>query len=174
MSVLSALVCALSEPLGMWIPGAVFGALFGIVNFRRKSQIALYAALSSALFYGAALGTVSFVFSGLVSGPGFDFRLSVAGLLSGACAALALAIGSKFMSRTRLVLSDEIRSIVIGGIAGIVFVQISHSARGGGIVEAALMAGAYAVWQIPVGWSLTTGIQRSARALSGPSSGGPN
>jgi len=166
LSAISAIVCGLIQTEWIfWIPGAVFGILFAIANFRRKSQIGLFTVLSSIIYIGA----VRIFFK--ASGNHGDFYL-VAGFLAGAFGGLTLALLTKLISKTAITFLNEFRSTIIGGITGIAFVQIFSSAIGDPFSNDAnmnwvLIPIAFAVWQVPIGWFLTKSIQPNSNLSNG-------
>ncbi|HLO13487.1 MAG TPA: hypothetical protein VK206_01570 [Anaerolineales bacterium] len=160
----SAIICGLMQfefEWIFWIPGAVFGISFALANFHRKFQIGLYIALSSVIYIGA----VQIFFKA----PGTDLNHPWAGgFLAGTFGALALAVLTKLVSKTSLVLLDEFRSTLIGGMTGVAFVQLFIFGLGepfsNDIGKAlVLIPVAFAVWQVPVGWLLTTSIQPNSK-----------
>jgi hypothetical protein len=172
VSAISAIACGLIQSDWIfWMPGAVFGLLFAIANFQSKFQISLYTALSSAIYIGA----VRIFFK--ASGNDLNYYLA-GGLLAGVCGALTLALITKLISKTSLTFSNEFRSTIIGGITGIAFVHIIVSSVANdfgneGNWSWPLFPIAFALWQIPVGWSLTTSIQPNSNPSSGPSTNAP-
>ena len=160
----SAIICGLmlfAFEWIFWIPGAVFGISFAVANFHRKLQIGLYIALSSVIYIGA----VQIFFK--ASGTDLNHPW-VGGFLAGAFGALTLAVLTKLISKTSLALFDEFRSTLIGGITGIVFIQLFIFGLGepfsNDIGKAlVLIPAALVVWQVPVGWLLTTSIQPNSK-----------
>ena len=118
-----------------------------MANFPRKWQIGLFTILSGILYIGA----VQIFFR--AAGSNGD-NLWLGGFLAGAFGAFTLALLTKFMSKTSLSFSNELRSTLVGAITGIVFVRL-------------LLPVAFAIWQIPVAWCLTTSIQPSPNGLQG-------
>jgi hypothetical protein len=168
LSSISAIICGI--PLFewiLWIPGAIFGILFAIANFNQKWQIGLYTALSSVIYIGA----VRLFFA--VAGNDLD-HYWVGGFLAGAVGALALALLTKLIGKTPLAFLNEFRTTLIGGITGVAFVQIFISALGNAFsnntnISWVLILIAWAVWQVPVGWLLTTSIQSNSNPSKEPS-----
>lgn len=168
LSAISAIICGI--PLFewiLWLPGAVFGILFATANFHKTGQIGLYTALSSAIY----IGVVRLFFA--VAGNDLDHSW-VGGFLAGAVGALALALLTKLIGKTPLTLLHEFRTTLIGGITGVAFIQIFISALGNAFsnstnISWVLILVAWAVWQVPVGWLLTTSIQSNSNPSKGPS-----
>ncbi len=158
LSVISAIACGLIQSGWVsWVPGAVFGILFAIANFRSKFQIGLFTILSSTVYIGA----VRIFF--MDAGNDLDYYLA-GGFFAGAFGALTLALLTKLISKTLLVFSNEFRSTIIGGITGIAFVQIFLWGLGKPFsndnnMSWVLIPVAFAVWQIPIAWLLTRSIQ---------------
>ena len=168
LTAISAIICGI--PLFewiLWLPGAVFGILFAIANFHKKLQIGLYTALSSTIYIGA----VRLFFA--VAGNDLDHSW-VGGFLAGAVGALALALVTKLIGKIPLALLNEFRTTLIGGITGVAFVQIFISALGNAFsnstnISFVLIVVAWTVWQVPVGWLLTTSIQTNSNPSKEPS-----
>src|SRR4030095_16621915 len=118
-SAVSALICGLFlvDHLIFLYPSAPFGILYAIANFQRKWQIGLYTIFSSIIYIGAV-----HIFFRTV---GNDLEATLlGGFLAGAFGAFTLALMTKFMSKTALAFVDEVRTTIVGGITGIVFVQL--------------------------------------------------
>ena len=168
LSVISAIICGI--PLFewiLWIPGAVFGLLFAIANFNKIWQIGLYTMLSSTIYIGA----VRLFFA--VAGNDLDHSW-IGGFLAGAVGALALALVTKRIGKTPLALLNEFRTTLIGGITGVAFVQIFVSALVNAFsdstnISLVSIVVAWAVWQVPVGWLLTTSIESNSNPSKEPS-----
>jgi hypothetical protein len=75
------------------------------------------------------------------------------------------------MSQTSLGSSLDIRSTLIGGIAGIIFIQLLQFSVIKSFDDVNLVQLinpiAFAIWQIPVAWSLTINTQPSSTGLDG-------
>lgn len=147
-----------------WLPGLVFGLAYAVVHFRKKNQIILFA-LSSGC---------SFLIAGLVSSyvdPFLIYGFIEGGLLG----ALALLLTEKFLTRSRIKADDIIRisvtSIIASGALGLFhlfyyFACLSASLSGSGvdcgddiipvIVQFSLVI---AIWQVPVGLSLSKSLE---------------
>ena len=168
-SALSALICGmfLMDNLFFWFPGVVFGFAYAVTNFHTPFKIGLYVILSSIIYMGAV--------QICLRTAGNDLQtLWLGGFLAGAFGALTLALITKFISKTVLNFGAEVRSTVIGAITGIVFAQLilfsftqafSHDEN----LSRLLFPVAFAIWQIPLAWSLTKSAQRSYPVLDGAS-----
>jgi hypothetical protein len=172
LSTLSAIICGLIQSEWIfWIPGIIFGILFAIVNFRRRFQMGLYAALSGVIYIAA----VRIFF--LASGNDLEHYL-IGGFLAGALGALALALATKLTNKTSLTLLNELLSTIIGGITGIAFVRLFIYALGepfssNNNLSWVLLPVAFAIWQVPIGWLLTTSIQPNSNLSDQPSTSAP-
>jgi hypothetical protein len=167
-SAVSALICGvfLVDSLIFWFPGAVFGFLYAIANFHKKLEIGLYTILSGIIHIGAVL-----IF---FRAAGNDLNnYLIGGFLAGAFGALTLAGITRSMSQTSLGSSLDIRSTLIGGIAGIIFIQLLRFSVVKSFDDVNLVQLinpiAFAIWQIPVAWSLTISTQPSSTGLDGAS-----
>jgi uncharacterized membrane protein YuzA (DUF378 family) len=154
-SLVSAIICGLigfvQFDLVYYVPGPVFGFLFVIVNLTKPLRIAIFIATSSVIYIIA--WNIFFLIG--------DTQLSIpsrvfGGLLAGLFGALALALLTKLLASTPIKAQDEARTIILGASAGILFIEVMF--RG---IEVSYFAWplAFAVWQISVGWSLTTSVQ---------------
>lgn len=173
-SAVSALICGLFlvDNLIFWFPGIPFGILYAIVNFQRKWQIGLYTIFSSIIYVGAVQ-----IFLRTAGNDLETFWLS--GFLAGAFGGLTLSLMTKFMSKTALDFSDEIWSTLVGGATGIVFVWLiifSYTQGFGNDENIArlLIPVAFAIWQIPVAWSLTISTQPHNPVLEDESRNAPS
>jgi len=167
-SAVSALLCGvfLVDSLIFWFPGAVFGFLYAIANFHKKLEIGIYTILSGIIYIGAVL-----IF---FRAAGNDLNnYLIGGFLAGAFGALTLAAMTRSMSQPPLGSSVDIRSTLIGGIAGIVFVQLLQFSFVKSFDDVNLVQlinpMAFAIWQIPVAWSLTISTRPSSSGLDGVS-----
>lgn len=174
-SAVSALICGvfLVDNLIFWIPGAVFGLAYALANFHKPFKIGLYIILSSLIYIGA----VQIFFRT----AGNDFETSwFGGFLAGAFGAFTLSLITKFMSKTALEFVDEVRSTIVGAVAGIVFVQLiifsytPQAFSNNDNIARLMIPVAFAIWQIPVAWFLTISTQSSSNVLDGVSRNAPN
>ena len=161
-SLVSAVVCGLVSfiqfDLVYYVPGPVFGFLFSIVNLTKPLRIAIFVA-ASGIIYIIAWNLFFIIVDDQLSRPSRDF----AGFLAGLFGALSLALFTKFLAGTPIKVQDETRTVVLGAIAGILFVELIFELmmKGFEVAYFAYFAWpmAFTVWQVSVGWSLTTSVQ---------------
>jgi hypothetical protein len=154
-SLVSAVVCGLVSfiqfDLVYYVPGPVFGFLFSIVNLTKPLRIAIFVA-ASGIIYIIAWNLFFIIVDDQLSRPSRDF----AGFLAGLFGALSLALLTKFLVGTPIKVQDEARTVVLGAIAGILFVEliIELMVRGFEVAYFAYFAWpmAFTVWQVSVGW----------------------
>jgi hypothetical protein len=173
-SALSALICGLFlvDNLIFWFPGVVFGFAYAITNFHRPFKIGLYMILSSIIYMGAVQICLRTAGNDLET-------LWLGGFLAGAFGAFTLALITKFISKTALDFGAEARSTVVGAITGIIFAQLilfsfTQAFSNDENISRLLFPVAFAIWQIPVAWSLTKSSQPSYTVLDGASRNGPS
>jgi hypothetical protein len=161
-TLISAVICGLISfvqfDLVYYLPGAVFGFLFSIINFTKPLRMAIFVVASSIIFIIA--WNIFFLVG--------DTQLSIpsrvlGGFLAGLFGALALALLTKVLAGIPIKVQEEARTAVVGALTGILFIEVI--ARGMALMfkgfEAAAITWplAFAVWQVSVGWSLSTSIQ---------------
>lgn len=146
-----------------WLPGVLFGLLFGIAALEpnaasRARRLALYALVSAAAYVAAGL-----VFSAFVAYASSDqFSLIVwiwpGGLSAGLLGALMLGVGANRLIRNPGA-EDGIFSrvwlpAIVGAVAGVIFVFLCTYG------EQQIMLAfpvAFCIWQIAVGLTLARG-----------------
>jgi hypothetical protein len=162
-SFVSAIVCGVVSfiqfDLVYYLPGPVFGFLFSVVNLRKPLRIAIFVAASSVV-YIIAWNLFFNIVDDQLARPSRDF----AGFLAGLFGAMALALFTKFLAGMPIKVHDEARTVVLGAITGILFVELIIESMFRGFENAYFLYFAwplaFAVWQVSIGWSLTTSIQK--------------
>ncbi|MDA0246175.1 MAG: hypothetical protein OT477_22415 [Chloroflexi bacterium] len=152
----SGILCGLMAEIAIWYLGLVFGVLFGIVNITKVLPFVFFT-IASGIVYYIAMNTFLFT-----SGFSFVFGGLCAGLLGG----FLMSVVNKVVVSKPLSFGSEIRSTLIGGITGMIFALIFFNN-----VEKlppSHMSLAFVIWQVPVGWSLTTSIQTNPDDISLP------
>jgi hypothetical protein len=155
-SFVSAVICGLISivqfDLMYYVPGPLFGLAFALTNLTKPLRIAIYV-IASSVIYVIAWNLFFMIVNDQLSIPSRDF----AGLLAGLFGALALALVTKFLAGLPLKAQDEARTVILGALAGIIFVEIIIW---GVEVGSFVLLLAFAIWQVLVGWSLTTSVQK--------------
>ena len=171
-SLVSAIICGvvvfIEFDLVYYVPGPVFGFLFSIVNLRKPLRIMIFAAASSVI-YIVAWNLFFRIVDDQLARPSRDF----AGFLAGLFGALALALFTKFLAGMPIQVHEEARTVVLGAITGILFAELIIESMFKGFEDASIAyfawPMAFAVWQVSVGWSLTTSIQKQFESQVMPS-----
>lgn len=155
-SLVSAVICGLvyvvQFDLLFYVPGPVFGFLFSIVNLKKPLHIAIFV-VASSIIYVITWNIFATVTANQQSIISRDFG----GFLAGLFGVLTLALLTKLLVNMPLKAQDEARTTILGAFAGILFIELMF--RG---FEVAYLAWpmAFAVWQVSVGWSLSTSVQK--------------
>jgi hypothetical protein len=158
LAALSAILSGLNLPVpSFWplrfiAPGVFFGLFFAIGNMQKRLWLT-YTAISAVIYFGAAYVWMWMSDSDTTAVP---HGTLAGGFIAGALGALFLAVLTKTFSDTPVKSSGDGLTTLIGGIGGIALTYLTADAN---YDYLPLIAG-YAVWQIPVGWSLTVSIQK--------------
>jgi len=129
----------------LWGPGFVFGISFAITKLKKGWHRFIYTIISGIIYRFAVEIAMN-----------IGNHYIAACFLAGLCGALGLAIITKLFSNLRPNLQDELKTALVGGIAGIAFALVADTFK----VTYLSPAIAYVIWQVPVAMLLISSIQK--------------
>lgn len=156
----SGILCGQMAGIAIWYVGLVFGFLFGMVNLTKVLPFIGFTTVSGIVYY-IAMNTFFFT-----SGDLRDFNSMFGGLCAGLLGGFLMSVVNKVMAKKPLAFVSETRTTLIGGITGMIFGIIIWSNFHS--FSPFQMPLAFVIWQVPVGWSLTTSIQTNPDDISLP------
>ncbi len=140
----------------MYVPGLIFGVLFGLVNRWKVGTIFAFTLISGGAYFGAvqsAVRSVGFTGGYLAGG--------LSGTVGGTVGALLLALASKLLTKKQLNPADDVVSALVGGLVGAIFLPLyvrsmvgfSFGSPPAEAIQVALsyQIPAYVLWQVIVG-----------------------
>jgi hypothetical protein len=148
----------LAQPLN-YLPGWVFGLCYAWARMRGSWRIVLFTIGSGLIYQGAVQ-----IYMLMMSAGSADASIGLLpSALAGAFGGFALVVLTKLLSALPIGLDDELRTLVIGAVTGMIFTTLLF-------LPPEFLWGvlAYAIWQMPVGWSLMQSTRGREKAAGQP------
>ncbi len=147
-----------------WLPGLLFGLVFAIANLTQKSGVVVFTLVSGVIYYLAGL-----IFALFMSATDYHWTsvaiallLILGSIISGFFGAFTLVLIGKYLARIPFVFWKDIVTAAIGAFAGILF--FGSFMLGIFIYPIALWSLGFLIWQVWVGLSLTSALQKPSPA----------
>ena len=145
-----------------WVPGILFGIAFALGNSFNKFGIVAFSLVSGIIYYIAGL-----IFALFGIQLNFDEKLSwivavfaTGSVFAGVFGATSLLFLVKYLSKAQIVFGIEIRMAGVGALAGIIFFFCGLL----GLLAFPFWLLAFAIWQVFIGFYLTTFLQKGSIA----------